>query len=122
MLRTLLPLGAAVVLSASFAAHAQIPVSQPVNPPSATAPPAADATATASAFKAGMVVKDSTGVTIGTITRVSQAVDGTAQVAVNVDGKTLTIAASTLSVSPAGDAAVSSMTKAQIKAASGQPG
>ncbi|MDP3747469.1 MAG: hypothetical protein Q8Q88_10530 [Phenylobacterium sp.] len=71
-----------------------------------------------------MVVKDSAGVTVGTITRVGKTADGAAAVAVNVDvdGKTVNLASSTLNLSPTGDAAVSSMTKAQIKAASGLPG
>jgi hypothetical protein len=122
MTRPLLLVGAALALSVGFAAQAQPPATQPANPPSATSPPPADASATASMFKAGMVVKDNAGATVGTITQVGRTSDGTAAVAVNVDGKAVALPASALSLSPAGDAAVSSMTKAQIKAASGQPG
>jgi hypothetical protein len=114
--------GSALALSVGFAALAQPPASQSNAPPSASTPPASDASATASAFKAGMTVKDSAGATIGRIVRVGKASDGTATVAVNVDGKTINVAASTLSPGSAGNEVVSSKTKAELKAAPGSPG
>jgi hypothetical protein len=117
MLRALI-CGSALAFSVGLAAHAQDPASQQVNPPSATAPPATDANATATKFKAGMTVKDSSGATIGKIIKVGKTTtDGTAAVAVNIDGKTVNLATSTLTLSPTGDTVVSSMTKAQIKSA-----
>ena len=116
MLRALL-CGSALALSVGLAAHAQDPASQQVNPPSATAPPATDANATAAKFKAGMTVKDSAGTTIGKIIKVGKTTDGTTAVAVNIDGKMVNLATSTLTLSPTGGTVVSSMTKAQIKAA-----
>lgn len=110
--------GALPALAVGFAAHAQTPESQPVNPPpSATSPPATDTSAATSMYKPGMTVKDSAGDTIGKITRVGRTADGTAAVAVDMDGKTVNLAASTLSLNARGDEAVSTMTKAEIKAA-----
>ena len=114
--------GAALALAVGFAALAQTSAAQQVTPPpSAGAPPASDATATATAFKAGMVVKDSAGATVGKIARVGKTAEGTAAVEVNVDGKTVNLAASTLTLSPSGTEAVSSMTKAEIKATPKSP-
>lgn len=74
------------------------------------------------ALRNGMVVKDSAGMTIGTIMRMGKGADGAPTVSLNVDGRVVTLAASTLTVSPTGRQAVSSMTKAQVKAAAGSPG
>jgi len=116
--------GSVLALSVGFAALAQDAASQPVNPPSASAPPASDASATASTstFKTGMVVKDSAGFTVGTIARVRKAADGTASVSIAVDGKMVNLPGASLSLSPSGKQAVSSMTKAEIKAAPRTPG
>ena len=92
--------------------------------PTANTPPASDAYATAptSMVKTGMVVKDSAGATIGNITSIRKAADGTATVAIAVDGKMVHLPGSALSLSPSGKQAVSSMTKAEIKAAPRPPG
>jgi len=107
----------ALALAVAFPALAQTPASQPVNPTPSTAPPAADASAKTTLFKSGMVVKDSAGATVGKVTKVGKAADGALTVAVDVDGKTVDLPAATLSLSPAGDEAVSTQTKAEIKAA-----
>jgi hypothetical protein len=62
-----------------------------------------------------MTVKDSAGATVGKITKVGQTSDGTPAALIDVDGKTVAVLASSLSV--AGDQATSAQTKAQIKAA-----
>ena len=110
--------GSALALSVGVAALAQ----DPASPPSARPPPASDANATASMFKMGMVIKDSAGATVGRIARVGKTSDGTAAVGVNIDGKMVDLATSTLSLSPSGTQAVSSMTKAEMKAARRTPG
>jgi hypothetical protein len=113
--------GAALALTVGFAAFAQTSASQPVTPPAASTPPATDANATsAAALKAGMVVKDSTGITVGQIAKAGAAPDGT--VALSIDGKTVHVAASALSLSPSGKEVVSSKSKAELKAAPGSPG
>lgn len=114
MMRALL-FGSALALSVGFAVQAQEPASQPANPP------ASDAGASMSKLKAGMVVKDSAGATIGKIADVGSASDASATVAVDVDGKKVKVPASTLSLNAKGDAAVSSQTKAEIKAAKADP-
>lgn len=59
----------------------------------------------------------SAGETIGKITQVGKTADGTPAVAIDMDGKTVSLAASSLTLSAKGDEAVTSMTKAQIEAA-----
>ncbi len=119
-------LGAGLAATLGFAAHAQsmpapdqsdaqAPAGQP--PADAAAPPSgADATAA----KPGMVVKDSAGATLGKVVQVGQTADGQSAVVVEVDGAPITLAANMLT--PNGNGLVSSMTKAQIKAASKSPG
>ena len=121
MFRNLL-LGASVATALGFAAQAQtMPApDQGATPPTAdqaAAPASADA---ASSAKPGMLVKDSAGAAIGKIVQVGQTADGQSAVVVNVDGKPFTLAASVLT--PSGGGMVSSMTKAQIKAATKAPG
>jgi len=99
-----------------------IAAAQPVNPPTAAAPPAKDTTATSTTFKAGMTVKDSAGTTVGKISKVGASADGKATVTLDVDGKAVTVPASTLSLNAMGDEVVSSKTKAQIKAEATPPG
>lgn len=123
LFRTLL-LGAGVATALGFAAQAQTtpaPESVAAPPPPAASPPA-DVAAAASAgvdataaVKPGMIVKDNAGATVGKIVQVGKTADGTAAAVISVDGKSSTVAATTLT--PAGDGLVSSMTKAQIKAA-----
>jgi hypothetical protein len=123
MLKTLL-LSASFALAIGAAAQAQ-----PSMPPSDTAPPSdsappADATApsasqagvdAAMVAKPGMVVKDNAGATVGTVVQAGQTAEGVHAVVVQVDGSPFTMAANTLT--PTGEGLVSSMTKAQIKAA-----
>jgi hypothetical protein len=115
-------LGASVATALGFAAQAQtMPApDEGAAPPSAEqapAPAGADTGTDASttAAKPGMVVKDSAGETVGQVVQVGQTADGQAAVVVNVDGRPFTLAANMLT--PAGDGMVSSVTKAQIKAA-----
>jgi hypothetical protein len=109
-------LSAAMSLAAVLSAQAQDTPDPAQGAPAA--PPATSGDAQASSgLKAGMVVKDSAGATVGKITQVGQTSDGTAAAALDVDGKRVVVPASTLTVAEAGDQAVSSLTKAQIKAA-----
>jgi ligand-binding sensor protein len=62
-----------------------------------------------------MVVKDTSGATVGTVVQVGKATNGLEAVVVNIDGKPISLAANVLT--PAGDGMVSSVTKDQIKAA-----
>ena len=136
MVRVLL-CGAALSFVA-LAAQAQPPASTAVNPPAATppastavnppaaatpaaaTPPAADATATVSPYKTGMKIKDAAGMTIGTIAKVIKTPDGATTVAATVDGRTVNLPASALTVGADGSA-VSSMSKAQITASTKPP-
>jgi hypothetical protein len=111
-------IGAALAVTFGCAAFAQAQTpDQPT--PSATPPPAAvgtanDASATQGGLRLGMVVKDPTGAVVGTISQIGETPDGTASVLLNVDGKPIGVLASKLT--PSGDQAVISMTKAQVKA------
>ena len=84
-------------------------------------PPAADSQipsdSAGAGLKAGMTIKDSSGAAVGKITKVGKS-GGAAAALVEVDGKTVVVMGSTLTVS--GDSATSSQTKAEI-AASPQP-
>src|SRR5262245_54063390 len=119
--------GAALSLIAGLAAHAQPPATaaQPpanstqVNPPTASAPPAADVSAKASVYTPGMTIKDAQGQTIGTIDRVIKTPDGATTVAAKVDGRTVNLPGSSLTLS--GGSAISSMSKAQITASTAPP-
>jgi hypothetical protein len=61
-----------------------------------------------------MVVKDSTGATVGTISQVGQTPTGQAAAMIDIDGKQIGILASNLKIDPAGTQAVSAYTKAQL--------
>ena len=74
-------------------------------------------TSTSSGLLVGMTVKDSSGATVGKITRVGQS-GGAPAALVDVDGKTVILLGSTLRVS--GNSATSTQTKDEI-AASPQP-
>jgi|RhiMetdeSRZDD1v2_1073273.scaffolds.fasta_scaffold2760476_1 hypothetical protein len=113
--------GSALALTFSFAAQAQDPASQKDKTPPAAEAAGKDVTATSPTLKAGMVVKDSAGVTLGKISKLGKAPDGTEAAAVNVGGQTINLALSTLTVSPSGKEAVSSQTKAEIQAAAPTP-
>lgn len=124
MTRTLL-IGAGLSLSLALAAQAQTPSAQ-ANPPASAAPastattaPAADASATTSPYRTGMVIKDAQGATIGTIARVIKTPDGATTVSASIDGRNVNLPASALMVS--GDGAVSNMSKAQITASTAPP-
>jgi hypothetical protein len=118
-------LGAVAALAIGQAAQAQPPApapppSQPVSPaPSEEAPTGdqADVSATAADFRPGMAVKDPSGLTIGRITRVGQTPEGETVVEVDLDGRPVNLSPSVLSLNASGDAALSSMTKAEIRAA-----
>lgn len=112
MIRALI-CGSALALAAGFAVQAQEPASKPADPPEAAAS-AASATAK---LKTGMTVKDSAGATVGKIASVGAATDASATVGLSVDGKTVEVPATTLSLNAKGDGAVSTQTKAEIKAA-----
>ncbi len=61
-----------------------------------------------------MVVKDTTGATVGTIAQIGKTADGSAAVTVKVDGKEIGVLASALT--PSGSQAISTQTKAQLLA------
>jgi hypothetical protein len=90
-------------------------------PPSAATPPATDTTAMAgSPYKTGGTIKDAQGQVIGTIAKVVKTPDGATTVSVNVDGQNVNLPASNLTPGADGGA-VSSMSKAQIKASTKPP-
>jgi hypothetical protein len=111
-------LGAALAASCGLAAYAQPTSPQPAAPAAAAAPAASAAQSAGAGLKEGMVVKDSTGVTVGTISRVGKTADGSAAVMINVDGKDVGLLAANLTVDPTGAQAVSNVTKAQLTGAS----
>jgi len=143
MMRVLLT-GAALSLAAGLAQAQTPPASTQVNPPvsatapnppappstttpsttappSAATPPATDTTALAgSPYKTGGTIKDAQGQVIGTIARVVKTPDGATTVSVNVDGQNVNLPASNLTPSADGGA-VSTMSKAQIKASTKPP-
>ncbi|WP_332766591.1 hypothetical protein [Phenylobacterium sp.] len=73
---------------------------------------AANTSATEADLKTGATVTDSTGAEIGKISKVTKKADGKAQVTLSANGKTVSVPASSLSVS--GGALVSSASKADI--------
>jgi hypothetical protein len=112
---------AVLVLSIGPAAQAQPPPSEPVSPTpaeEARTGDQADVSAVAADFRPGMLVKDPSGFTVGSITRVTQTANGATAVEVDVDGRRMSLAPSILSLNARGDGALSSMTKAEIQAAS----
>ena len=126
----------ALALSASAAAaDQQKPPALQVTPPAGTVPakpptlapapvPAGSAAVNASAstgFRAGLPVKDASGAAIGTIARVIKTPDGATTYSVTVDGHNVNLPGSTLSLSPSGAEAISSMSKAQITATTAPP-
>jgi 2-oxoglutarate dehydrogenase E2 component (dihydrolipoamide succinyltransferase) len=120
MTRALLA-GAAFAFAGAIAAHAQpapAAPAAPAGPAPAAAAPAAPAGAPASAanLKAGAVVKDKSGGTIGSVSRVGKTADGADAVEVNIDGQPVGLPASLLTVADNGDV-VAPVTKAQILAA-----
>lgn len=124
--------GAALSLAAGLA-QAQPPTTAPpgdtsVNPlnpaappATATTPPATDTTAlTGSAYKTGATIRDAQGQVIGTIAKVTKTPDGATTVSAKVDGRTVNLPASALTVGADGTV-VSSMSKAQITASTKPP-
>jgi len=112
---------AILALSIGPAAQAQPPPSEPISPTPAeearTGDPA-DVSAVAADFRPGMSVEDPSGAVIGSITRVAQTAAGATAVEINLDGRRVSLAPTILSLSARGDRARSSMTKAEIEAAS----
>lgn len=113
------------VLALSLSADAQGQPAPPPSPPVSPTPPEdaptgdqSDASATVGDFRPGMIVKDPAGLTVGPITRVAQTAEGATAVEVNLDGRRVSLSPNVLTLSPAGDGALSSMTKAEIQAAS----
>jgi hypothetical protein len=76
-----------------------------------------DTRASTADFLPGMQVKDPSGLTIGTITRVGQTAEGATAVEVTLDGRTVNLSPSILTLDGSGRTASSSMTKAEILAA-----
>lgn len=134
--------GAALSLALGLAAQAQTTTAPPgaVNPPNPDAPaanppagtppadspsgavnpPAVDTSATTSPYKAGMLIKDTQGSTIGSIARVIRTPDGATTISANIDGRKVNLPASTLTPGSDGTA-VSSLSKAQITASTAPP-
>jgi hypothetical protein len=103
------------------AGPAAAPSAPATTPPLPNAPPAASVNPpTTAGLKSGMVVKDGTGATVGTIAQVGQTADGRPAVMIDVDGKQIGMLASNLSLGQGGAEAVSTMTKAQLQASAAQ--
>jgi hypothetical protein len=120
MLKTLF-LGAALATTMGYAAQAQSDTAPSGVAPQSQAPAQAAADAnTPNTAKPGMVVKDASGATVGTVVQVGQATNGLSAVVVNIDGKPISLAANMLT--PAGDGLVSSLSKDEIKAAAAKQG
>lgn len=112
-----------LALSGGSAALAQTPPAKAAPSPPASAaptPPAADASAT-TGFRAGLPVKDSAGMAVGTIARVIKTPDGATTYSVSVDGRNVNLPGSALTLSPTGAEAISTMSKAQITASTAPP-
>jgi len=114
-----------LALSGGSAALAQTPAAKgaaapPANAAPAPTPPAADASAT-TGFRAGLPVKDSAGMAVGTIARVIKTPDGATTYSVSVDGRNVNLPGSALTLSPSGAEAISTMSKAQITASTAPP-
>lgn len=89
--------------------------------PGAETPPASDTTAMAgAAYKTGATIKDAQGQVIGTIAKVTKTPDGATTISAKVDGRTVNLPASALTIGADGTV-VSSMTKAQITASTKPP-
>jgi hypothetical protein len=115
MLKSLL-IGAGLAGAIGLAAQAAQPDMSNAAPQGKAQDTAAQSDAGAAmAAKPGMMVRDANGEEIGSIVQVGQTAEGVSAVVVKVDGQPFTLAASTLT--PAKGGFVSSMTKAQIKAA-----
>jgi hypothetical protein len=106
----------AVVLAAMLASATWV---QPAGAQPSAQPPAGSAEPAAPRFTVGMVVKDSAGVVIGPITEIGQTSDGAVALLLNVDGRPIGVLATSLKITPGGDQAISSMTKAQVVASAG---
>jgi hypothetical protein len=109
-------LGAALAISIGAAAQAQY--TAPGAPFAALKlTPASLDSQVVSNLAPGMVVWDAAGAKVGIITHVGQRMpDGRPAVALSVDDKMVMVPASTLMVAEAGKGAISSVTKAEIKA------
>jgi hypothetical protein len=121
--------------SAAVAADQQKPPALQVTPPAGTVPakpptlapapaPVGSAAVNASAttgLRAGLPVKDASGAAIGAIARVIKTPDGGTTYSVTVDGRNVNLPGGTLTLSPSGAEAISSMSKAQITATTAPP-
>lgn len=74
------------------------------------------ATVAGGGLRAGLPVTDTAGAAIGSIARVIRTPDGATTYAVTMDGRTVNLPGSALTLSVGGDHAVSAMTRAQIAA------
>jgi hypothetical protein len=114
-------LGAGLSLAVAFAVQAQTPVQAPAATAgqassATTAPPTPGIAPTSAAdFKPGATVKDSDGVTIGTVVKAGAAANGQLAVVIDMDGKSVSLPANLFLV--AGDLVTAQATKAQIQAA-----
>ena len=110
------------VLAIAAASFACAPEAQTPRDDLPAEPPAGAATSTLTppvpAFKAGAVVSDSTGATVGTVASVVEGESGL-MVVVKIDGKLVSVPQDTLTL--VGDRAVSSRTKTQMLAEAGAP-
>lgn len=112
--------GAAIAQTPSKPVEAPGPAAPAAATSSAVTPPAADASAS-TGFRAGMAVKDGQGAAIGSIARVIRTPDGATTFSVTVDGRNVNLPGSTLTLSPSGAEAISSLSKAQITATTSPP-
>jgi len=76
-----------------------------------------DAAASADLYRPGLRVKDSVGAPLGVVRGTGQTPEGAAAVVVDIDGRPTSLAPAVLTLSPSGDHAQASMTKAEINRA-----
>ena len=88
--------------------------------PVSAAPSGAEASAdTLAAAKPGMMIMDAAGKRVGRVVKVTRDAHGQTSLVVTIDGNPVILGANALSMNPAGNGLVSSMTRDQIKAATG---
>jgi hypothetical protein len=111
---------AALLIVPAAWAQPPSPPSQPVSPTPSEDEQAGDkpdTSASTADLRPGMLVKDPSGLRIGTISRIGQTVEGATAVEVDLDGRTVNLSPSILTLDASGRMASSSMTKAEILAA-----
>jgi hypothetical protein len=114
-------LGSALALATGTLALGQT-LAPPSPPPTPSATPQGSVNPPRSiGLKTGMAVTDKNGARVGTVAQIGHTAEGAPAVLLDVDGKKIGVPESILTVDPAGDHAVASVTKAQIVTAGAGP-